>query len=201
MYDTNSTMDRKNPVGALKAFCQAFSPEDQSVGLVLKMNNPRKEDLDVLKDQLKEYSNIYYITEVMDKVVVNSLIREADVFVSLHRAEGFGLVMAEAMLNGTPCIATDWSSNTEFMNSDVACMVDYTFTTLEKSSPPYEKGARWADANIDTAAAYMKKLKENPEYYRRLAENGKAYIEEKLGMEQAVRAIKQRIGEIEHDFT
>ena len=201
MYDTNSTMDRKNPVGALKAFCQAFSPEDQSVGLVLKMNNPRKEDLDVLKDQLKEYSNIYYITEVMDKVEVNSLIREADVFVSLHRAEGFGLVMAEAMLNGTPCIATDWSSNTEFMNSDVACMVDYTFTTLEKSSPPYEKGARWADANIDTAAAYMKKLKENPEYYRRLAENGKAYIEEKLGMEQAVRAIKQRIGEIEHDFT
>ena len=201
MYDTNSTMDRKNPVGALKAFCQAFSPEDQSVGLVLKMNNPRKEDLDVLQEQLKEYSNIYYITEVMDKVVVNSLIREVDVFVSLHRAEGFGLVMAEAMLNGTPCIATDWSSNTEFMNSDVACMVDYTFTTLEKSSPPYEKGARWADANIDTAAAYMKKLKENPEYYRRLAENGKAYIEEKLGMEQAVRAIKQRVGEIEHDFT
>ena len=47
----------------------------------------------------------------------------------------------------------------------------------------------------------MKKLKENPEYYRSLAENGKAYIEEKLGMEQAVRAIKQRIGEIEHDFT
>lgn len=196
MYDTNSTMARKNPMGALKAFQQAFSPEDENVGLVLKMNNPREEDLKALKDSLGAYKNIYYITEIMDKVVVNSLIKSVDVFVSLHRAEGFGLVMAEAMLNGTPCIATNWSSNTEFMNEEVACMVDYTFTVLEKTSPPYEKGSRWADANVDTAAMYMKKLVEEPEYYAELAVKGKSYIEEKLGMEQAVRSIEMRIQEI-----
>ena len=196
MYDVNSTMARKNPLGALQAFQKAFSPDDERVGLVLKMNNPREEDLKKLKESLGEYTNIYYITEIMDKVVVNSLIRSVDVFVSLHRAEGFGLVMAEAMLNGTPCIATNWSSNTEFMNDEVACMVDYEFITLKKTTPPYNKGARWADANINTAAEYMTRLVEDEAYYKELSDKGKAYVEEKLGMEQAVAKIQERIQSI-----
>lgn len=200
MYDTNSTMARKNPMGAIQAFQRAFSPEDRRVGLVLKMNNPRQEDLEELKASFGAYQNVYYITEIMDKVVVNSLIRAVDVFVSLHRAEGFGLVMAEAMLNGTPCIATNWSSNTEFMNEEVACMVDYEFTILEQTSPPYEKGARWADANIETAASYMQKLVGEPEYYQMLSVKGKQYIEEKLGMEQAVTAIRNRVEEIKRMY-
>ncbi len=196
MYDTNSTMARKNPLGAVESFKKAFSPKDDSVGLVLKMNNPRREDIEALKGSLGEYRNIYYINKIMEKTEVNSLIRCADVFVSLHRAEGFGLVMAEAMLNGTPCIATNWSSNTEFMNEEVACMVDYTITTLNKTQEPYKRGSRWADANTDTAAAYMKKLASDKEYYGRLAVKGKEYIEQKLGMEQAVKAIEERISQI-----
>lgn len=197
MYDTNSTKERKNPAGVIEAFQKAFSPEDTHVGLVLKMNNPKESDLKEIQDKLGEYSNIYYITQIMDKIVVNSLIRTVDVFVSLHRAEGFGLVMAEAMLNDTPCIATNWSSNTEFMNEDVACMVDYTFTTLKKDAAPYKKGAKWADANTDTAAGYMKELAENKEYYQKLQKSGKTYIQEKLGMKQAVALIEKRIQEIE----
>lgn len=200
MYDTNSTMARKNPLGAIEAFQNAFSSEDERVGLVLKMNNPREEDLEALKQSLGDYKNIYYITEIMDKVVVNSLIASVDVFVSLHRAEGFGLVMAEAMLNGTPCIATNWSSNTEFMNHEVACMVDYTFTSLKKAAPPYDKGVRWADADIDMAAKYMKRLVEEPEYYEELSVKGKVYIEEKLGMEQAVQKITDRMNQIYKDI-
>ncbi|MBQ8148550.1 MAG: glycosyltransferase [Lachnospiraceae bacterium] len=196
MYDTNSTMERKNPLGAIRAFQKAFSPSDESVGLVLKMNNPREEDLKAVKESLGEYKNIYYLTEIMDKVVVNSLIKSVDVFVSLHRAEGFGLVMAEAMLNGTPCIATNWSSNTEFMNEEVACMVDYTFITLKKNTPPYKKGARWADANVDTAAEYMKRLVNDTVYYEKIKKDGKRYIENKLGMEQAVNMIRNRFEEL-----
>lgn len=196
MYDTNSTMARKNPLGAVESFKKAFSPKDDSVGLVLKMNNPRREDIEALKSSLGEYRNIYYINKTMEKTEVNSLIRCADVFVSLHRAEGFGLVMAEAMLNRTPCIATNWSSNTEFMNEEVACMVDYTITTLKKTQEPYKKGARWADANTDTAAAYMKRLASDKEYYDMLAVKGKEYIEQKLGMEQAVKSIEERISQI-----
>ncbi len=196
MYDTNSTMARKNPEGVIEAFKKAFAPDDNSVGLVLKMNNPKKEDMDKLNAMLGGYSNIYYINKVMDKVVVNSLLACVDVFVSLHRAEGFGLVMAEAMLNGTPCIATNWSSNTEFMNNDVACMVDYAFTILKKTQEPYKKGVRWADANTDTAAAYMRRLVTDKAYYEEKSVKGKAYIQEKLGMEAAVKRMRTRIEEI-----
>ena len=62
-----------------------------------------------------------------------------DVYVSLHRSEGFGLVMAESMYVGTPVIATDWSGNTEFMNSDTACMVGYDMIELDKD---YERSRR-----------------------------------------------------------
>lgn len=197
MYDTNSSMARKNPLGAIQAFQKAFSVDDDRVGLVLKMNNPREDDIKKVQDSLGEYKNIYYITSVMSKLEVNSLIAVVDVFVSLHRAEGFGLVFVEAMLNNTPCIATNWSSNTEFMNEEVACMVDYTFTVLEEDSAPYEKGAKWADANVDTAARYMRRLVEEPEYYNQLVIKGKKYVKEKLGMERIAELVKKRIQEIQ----
>lgn len=193
MYDTNSTMARKNPIGAIEAYKQAFSPDNDKVGLVIKMNNPKEEDIRKIRENFSGYDHIYYLTEIMEKQVVNSLLACVDVYVSLHRAEGFGLVMAEAMLNGTPCIATNWSSNTEFMNEDVACMVDYSFTTLRKPVAPYPRGARWAEANIDTAAGYMRRLVEDSSYYQMLAEKGQQYIREKLGLKQAIDKIHERV--------
>lgn len=196
MYDSNSTRERKNPMGVIRAFKKAFSPDDKNVGLVLKVNNAREEDMEILKGMLKDYDNIYYVTEIMSKVEVNSLIKAADVFVSLHRAEGFGLVMAEAMLNSTPVIATNWSSNTEFMNENVACMVDYKFTKLEKDCPPYKKGAVWAEPDVAKAAVFMKRLYSDHDFYHQLSDDAKAFISEKLGMEKAVSLIEERIEKI-----
>ena len=196
MYDSNSTMERKNPMGAVDAFKKAFSKHDRHVGLVLKVNNAREGDLCILKEALKDYPNIYYITETLKKTEVNTLIADCDVFVSLHRAEGFGLVMAEAMLVGTPCIATNWSSNTEFMNSNVACMVDYTFTKLEKDCPPYKKGAVWADPDTDQAAQYMKRLAADKKFYQDLFQAARSYANKKLGMEQASENIQSRLAQI-----
>jgi len=196
MYDSNSTRERKNPMGVIRAFKKAFKPDNKGVGLVLKVNNAREDDMRVLKAMLEDYDNVYYITETMSKIQVNSLIKTADVFVSLHRAEGFGLVMAEAMLNGTPAIATNWSSNTEFMNDDIACMVDYTFVTLEKDCPPYKAGAVWADPNEDTAAAYMKRLYEDKAFYEQKARAAYTEIRKKLSMNNAVALIEKRMKEI-----
>ena len=104
--------------------------------------------------------------------------------------------MAEAMLVGTPCIATNWSSNTEFMNSSVACMVDYTFTSLKEDYPPYKKGAVWADPNVDQASEYMQRLSKDEKFYHHISEAARSYISKKLGMEQASENIKLRVTQI-----
>ena len=105
-------------------------------------------------------------------------------------------MLAEAMLLGTPVIATNWSSNTEFMNEDVACMVDYKMITIEKDMPPFKAGNRWADPNIHQAAGYMRKLYEDKGFYRYQAEKAKAHVKDVLGMERAAGLIKERLEEI-----
>lgn len=196
MYDQSSCMERKNPIGVLNAFKMAFEKENENVGLVIKINNPTPESRKQIRSVLDGYTNVYLIEETLSRDEVNSLTKCVDVVVSLHRAEGFGLVLAEAMLLGTPTVATNWSSNTEFMNENVACMVDYELITIEKDMPPFKAGNRWADANLDQAAEYMKKLYEDKEYYEMIRKNAKEYAKEKLGMDQAAGRIRERLKEI-----
>lgn len=193
MYDSNSVMERKNPVGVIQAFQKAFSPEEVGVGLVIKVSSAEKGEIAELKKELAEYENIYFITETMPKEKVNSLIAYVDAVVSLHRAEGFGLVMAEAMYLGTPTIATNWSANTEFMNPGVACMVDCRLIEIEETVGPFRKGQKWAEPDVHQAAGYMKKLYSDKEFYEKISRNAQDYIREKLGMDQAVRKMMERL--------
>ncbi|MDE6971292.1 MAG: glycosyltransferase, partial [Eubacterium sp.] len=196
MYDSRSCAERKNPEAVMRAFQKAFAPSDRSVGLAIKINHATKEDERYIQNIMNGYTNIYLIKNPLDRNEVNHLIRCVDVVVSLHRAEGFGLVLAEAMLLGTPVIATNWSANTEFMNKEVACMVDYQLVTLQKELPPFHAGCRWAEPDVSQAADYMKKLREDSAYADELAQTAKRYIENKLSMQQAAGRMKDRIEEI-----
>ncbi len=196
MYDSNSTMERKNPIGAIEAYKTAFPKEDEKAGLVIKINNPQPGDIDKIKSILEGYENVYFITEVLTKTEVNSLISIVDVFISLHRAEGFGLVMAEAMLNGTPCVATNWSSNTEFMDEESAAMVKVTFTDIKETVGAYEKGMTWAEPDVQEAAAYISQLFGNRPYYEKIRINGKIKIQSTLNTDSNIRFISGRLQEI-----
>ena len=198
MFDSGSIMERKNPLGTIAAFKQAVGRDNKDVGIVIKINEleQSQKDIEYIHSVLDGYDNIYIITGTFSKKEVNSLTKCVDVFVSLHRAEGFGLVLAEAMLLGTPTIATNWSANTEFMNSDVACMVDYQMIELEKDLPPFKKGYRWADADVSQAAMYMKKLYEDQAFYQTLRENAQAHIKKHLSMERSVSIVEERLNEI-----
>jgi len=201
MYDCNSFIERKNPIATIRAYKQAFSPHEQDVGIVIKLNNPQKADIQAIEAELSEYSNVYLIAEVLEKTQVNALIACADIYISLHRSEGFGLIPAEAMLLGTPVIATNWSANTEFMTKDTACLVDFAFITIEKDQGPYKAGNRWADPDIGQAAGYLRKLYEDEKFRRLIADNAREYIKEKLSPERAVALMKQRIIEIYNTAT
>lgn len=199
MYDVQSISERKNPEGIIQAFRKAFPPEQKSVGLVIKVNSADSRELAFIKNKLSEYENIYLINRNMEKIEVNSLIACCDAFVSLHRAEGFGLVLAEAMLNRVPVIATNWSANTEFMNPSSACMVGYTLVMLDKDFPPYQKGNRWAEPDIAEAAGYMRRLASDREYYNEMAEQGYQHVCEILGLNKVKNLIMTRLQEIKDD--
>ena len=199
MYDTNSTAARKNPQGAIRAYKKAYPKELDCVGLVVKVNHIKEDDEKRLKEELAGYKNVYFISQTLDKIEVNSLIRDVDVFVSLHRAEGFGLVMAEAMLNGTACIATNYSSNTEFMDMECACMVDYELVQLNGDTGQYPKGIRCAEASVDEAAMYMIKLHEDRAFYNKITTCAKKRMEEEMSVETAAGRIEKRLLQIYED--
>ena len=100
------------------------------------------------------------------------------------------------MLNHIPTIATNWSANTEFMNKETACMVDCRIVTLEKILPPYKRGSRWAEPDLEQAAGYMKRLAEDKRYYKKIADEAYRYVSDVLGMQNISSKMKIRLQEI-----
>lgn len=198
-FDCQSVPERKNPLGAVRAFLRAFGPEEP-VGLVIKARNMTSAvERDILKE-LDGRKNVFFLTGDYPKNAVNSLIRECDVYLSLHRGEGFGLVMAEAMYLGTPVVATDWSGNRDFMDSDSACMVECATVRLKRSYPPFKKGSRWAQPNEEQAAGYLRALYDNRELRERIAANAAMRVREELSAAAVSARIRARMDEIRENL-
>jgi len=115
---------------------------------------------------------------------------------SLHRSEGLGLTMAEAMLLGRPVIATRYSGNLDFMDDGNSLLVDCEFVTLDRDIPPYEAGMRWAEPDIAHAARLMRRLFDDPDAARALGLRAKADLEARLNCDVTGRAAAQRLREI-----
>lgn len=196
MYDTRSIAERKNPRAALDAFKKAFSGDDNSVCLVLKLNNATDEAVKELNKLTKSHGNIIILDKRHSRQEVDALLSQIDCYVSLHRSEGFGLGPAEAMSLGKPCILTNWSGNTEYMTAENCMAVDYQLRTLEKDFGPYNAGQRWADADVGQAAKYMSALAGDPDLAHQLGQNAKASIEENFSPRAIGELIEKRLAEI-----
>ena len=193
MYDSNSYASRKNPGAAIRAYTQAFGRNSPDTHLVIKVNHPKAEDLAFFERELGAQGGYTLITDQMEKPRLNALIRLCDVYVSLHRSEGFGLVMAEAMALGTPVVATAWSANTEFMTGQTACLVDCTLVPVQDQYEYEDDAFRWAEDDVQQAAAYLKRLHEDRAFYQEKAACGKAWIEEHLSPEASAGRMRQRL--------
>lgn len=198
MYDTQSYQPRKNPQGAIQAFKLAFAPDRSDVGLVIHMNNAglKTGELQTLQEMTADYSSVYLISSQLTRMQVNSLLQCTDGYISLHRSEGFGLGLAEAMYLGKPVIATNWSGNTDFMHAKNSCPVNYELVRLGQDYGPYKADQMWADPDLQHAAQYMQLLVENPAWRASIASAGQATIREFYSPEVAGETIKQRLARL-----
>ena len=195
-YDSNSYASRKNPDAAIRAFREAFGDKPGDVRMVIKINNPKEEDVAHIREVAGNPNSYILMTERLDRKQMNRLIQLCDVYISLHRSEGFGLVMAEAMNLGVPVVATNWSANTEFMPESAACMVGYDMVPVGDAYQFDNTGLTWADADVHQAAEYLKKLKDDTNYRKQMARAGQEYIREYLSVEKSSEMIRERMREI-----
>jgi glycosyltransferase involved in cell wall biosynthesis len=124
---------------------------------------------------------------------MEGLFRRIDVYVSLHRAEGFGLTLAEAMLRRKPVIATGYSGNVDFMNDTCARLVKYEIVETDRAYSPYPRGTRWAEPNVEHAASLMRSLFQNPGLRQELGNRAKQHVLAKLSPAVVGRRVRALI--------
>jgi glycosyltransferase involved in cell wall biosynthesis len=180
-FDFTGFIDRKNPWASLAAFRKAFPRRNSGAALVIKTNNSERypERMRELLDAVGHDEDIVLVNGTFRREKVMSLMRLADVFVSLHRSEGFGRSLAESMLLGIPVVATNYSGNTEFMTQQNSCPVNYTLVPVKEGQYPFPQGQVWAEADIEHAAWHMRRLFQNRPYRQFLAQAARKTIEER----------------------
>jgi glycosyltransferase involved in cell wall biosynthesis len=171
-FEPHSDPQRKNPFAAIDAFQNAFEGDDRA-HLVVRVNNARVDGrphpvLQTLHERAGHDQRIHWLEEAFTYSEVLSLYASCDAFVSLHRAEGLGLGPMEAMTLGKPVIATSWSGNMTYMNHVNSCLVRHRLIPVESEHRDYQRetvgdGAVWADPYVDDAAAWMRRLADDPE--------------------------------------
>lgn len=178
---------RKNPAAAVRAFCQAFAPEVDNVRLVVRLHKANNNDIarsctQELVQMAGDDARISILVEPMSYAEVLSLYASSDVFVSLHRAEGLGMGLMEAMALGKPVIATGWSGNMSFMDYSCGCPVRYQLMraagNLDFFQPEFlGPQAVWADPVIEDAVAWMRRLHQDAQLRRSLGAAAKLRID------------------------
>ncbi|MFH1067124.1 MAG: glycosyltransferase family 4 protein [bacterium] len=194
IYDLNSLQVRKNPQAVMRAFQNAFSNGNEAA-LAIKVqgakNNP--DDFAKLQEAARQTPNCFILSKTLPRHEVYELEQACDCFVSLHRSEGFGLAVAEAMYLGKPVISTDWSATAEFVNAGNGCPVKYQLAEIEKNVDVYAKGEQWAEADVEHAAHYMKRLVADPSWGKNLGARGAEDVR-RMFSPQAVGALyRQRL--------
>ena len=161
-FDFMSVMKRKNPLGLIEAFSSAFA-EGEGPMLVIKAINGDKRlpERNMLRDAVRKRSDIVLIDEYFTKVETSTLTSLADCYVSLHRSEGLGLTISEAITLGRPVIATGYSGNLDFLSDTNSFIVPGVRTKVGEGAEGYSPEAMWMEPNVTEAARYMRYVYEN----------------------------------------
>ncbi len=195
-FDFHSYLERKNPLAVAEAFRRAFGGR-RDVGLVFKsINGAFYPDKLATMQGVCDDLNVFLIEDYLDRYETFDLFASCDALVSLHRAEGLGLGMAEAMALGLPVVGTGYSGNMEFMNVNNSLPVRYTLVELEEDYGVYQKGQVWAEPDIDHAAECLLRLADDREFARRLGGAARQDMACRFSAAAAGARIAQRLARI-----
>ncbi|WP_077218258.1 glycosyltransferase [Acidithiobacillus albertensis] len=164
-YEPFSDPQRKNPFAAIDAFRRGVGNSQKAI-LIIKVNSTGDYWREELLRFIANDSRIIIFEKLLSYDDTISLYNCCDVFISLHRAEGFGLVPLEFMALGKPVIATAWSGNMAYMDADCACLVSYKLIPVNGSIRAYQtdfigSGVQWADPSVEEAAVWIEMLLNN----------------------------------------
>jgi glycosyltransferase involved in cell wall biosynthesis len=158
-FDLLSVLERKNPLGLIKAFTTAF-PDEAGATLVVKTINGDKRvmEMEKLRYASRSRSDIILMDGYLSQIENHTLTALADCYVSLHRSEGFGLTIAEAMALGKPAIATGYSGNLEFMTAENSYLCPSARCPVGAEREPYPADSHWSEPDVNAAAALLRRV-------------------------------------------
>jgi SAM-dependent methyltransferase/glycosyltransferase involved in cell wall biosynthesis len=200
-FDYLSVFERKNPLAVVDAFCRAFDEAEAPILVIKTINGDKaRTDRERLRTACEGRSDIFLIEEYLSGQIVKSLMADATCYVSLHRSEGYGLTLSEAMTLGVPVIATGYSGNLDFMTEDDSLLVPYELVPVAPGSGPYPVTTRWADPDVSVAATYMRKIFDDPAFAESLGQRGRIAVLSRARVDRAAEFVKERVAAAMEDL-
>ncbi|MGE0651015.1 MAG: glycosyltransferase family 4 protein, partial [Alphaproteobacteria bacterium] len=192
VFSFGSSFERKNPLAVVDAFNRAFENVDNAC-LVLKSSHGQQypDELARLHAAIGRSTRIRLIDSIWPTPRVLGLLAESNAFVSLHRCEGFGLPVAEAISLGVPVVTTNWSGNTDFCDPENTYLVSASTTTVDRYHPEFRglDGAHWAEPDVGHAARCLKAIFDDPVGAKARAERATTFMENYLAQHTYPNAI------------
>jgi glycosyltransferase involved in cell wall biosynthesis len=193
--DLGSGAERKNPVAAVRAFRRAFGDDPSETRLVMKLGNlDRNPGIRAQLGAAAEGMPVEIVEGYVSRERVRALIEDSDVYLSLHRSEGLGLTLLEAMEMGVPVVATGYGGNTDFMTSDSGRLVNFRIVEAGQDAGPYI-GHRWAEPDIDHAALHLRELQADPELRMEIGARGRSIVAADYSVDVFAARVTQAIND------
>ncbi len=197
-FSFHSVVERKNPFALIDAFTRAFEPNEGPRLVIKSIHGDRNlPQLERLRAAAAHRDDIEIRDGVVSRAEHASLVHACDAYVSLHRAEGFGLTTAEAMAIGKPVIATGYSGNLENMTAENSWLIPYELVEVGPHATPYPAAAHWAEPDTAAAAAAMREVVDHPAEAAKRGERAARDIAMHHGPAARVKFINERLRALE----